>query len=300
VTKRIGLIDFDTSHAFEFAARLNHRGIADNQWVDGAQVVVGCPGRSMIYPERIPVETERVKSLEIPLVDSPEAMLEHDLDAVFVESNCGQQHLERAEFFLQHKLPVFVDKPFACSRRDAERMFELADKAGVPLMSASSLRYAPEIAAFKKSLVGGSAPLVAAITYGPAELHPQNPGLFHYGIHAVEMLYTLLGPGCESINCVSAKHGDLATGVWEDGRLGSVRGDRPARGFGFVAFTDRVHHQSVSTEFIYRELLKAIVGMLETGKSPIDPAESLELVTYIEQAAASADNHGLPREMARR
>ena len=51
-------------------------------------------------------------------------------------------------------------------------------------------------------------------------------------------------------------------------------------------------------QYIYRELLKAIVGMLETGKSPIDPAESLELVAFIEKAADSAANHGIPRTFA--
>lgn len=294
---RLGLIDFDTSHAYEFAARLNHRGIAEDQWVDGATVVVGCPGKSIIYPERIPVETKRIESLEFPLVSTPEEMLAHNLDAVLIESNCGQQHLERAEFFLTHKMPVFVDKPFACSRKDAERMFELADKAGVPLMSSSSLRYAPEVVEFRQSSASAEKPIIAAVTYGPAELNPKNPGFFNYGIHAVEMLYALLGRGCESIACVSGNFGDMATGVWADGRIGSVRGDRPSRGFGFLGFTDRARHVDVSTQYIYRELLKEIVRMFETGKSPIDPAETLELVSYIEQAADSAANHGLPRPL---
>ncbi|MBX9653449.1 Gfo/Idh/MocA family oxidoreductase [bacterium] len=297
MAKRIGIIDFDTSHAYQFAARLNHRGIGEDQWVDGAEIVVGCPGKSIIYPERIPQELAQIKKLELPIVETPEEMLKYNLDAVFIESNCGQQHLERAEFFLSHKLPVFVDKPFACSRKDAVRMFELADQAGVPLMSSSSLRYAPEIVAYKKKMERSETPCVAAITYGPAEQNPLNPGFFHYGIHAVEMLYALLGAGCESIACVSGKSGDMATGVWEDGRIGSVRGDRPDRGYGFVAFSQRAEHFTVSTQYIYRELLKAIIQMLETGKSPIDPKETIELVTFIENAKASADNHGLTRPL---
>lgn len=298
MAKRIGIIDFDTSHAYAFISRLNHKGVEEDQWVDGAEVVVGCPGKSIIYPERIGEETPKIEKLGLRLVETPEEMLAFDLDAVFIESNCGAQHKERVEFFAKHKLPMFVDKPFACSRADAAAMLEMADKAGVPLMSASSLRYAPEVVAFAGDPSRKDKPVVGAITYGPGSLHEKNPGMFNYGIHAVEMLFTLLGAGCDSVAGVSGQYADMATGVWDDGKIGSVRADRPDRGFGFVAFTDRAQPISVSTKYIYRELLKAIVGMLETGKSPIPAAEMLQLVEFIELALDSSQNHGIPRPMA--
>ena len=36
---RLGMLDFDTSHVVEFARRLNHKGIEEEQWVDGATIV---------------------------------------------------------------------------------------------------------------------------------------------------------------------------------------------------------------------------------------------------------------------
>ena len=41
---RLGIVDFDTSHAVEFTKRLNHVAIAEDQWVEGAKVVAGVPG----------------------------------------------------------------------------------------------------------------------------------------------------------------------------------------------------------------------------------------------------------------
>ena len=56
---RLGILDFDTSHCVEFTKRLNHVGIAKDQCVEGAKVVVGCPGKSKLSPERIPGSPSR-------------------------------------------------------------------------------------------------------------------------------------------------------------------------------------------------------------------------------------------------
>lgn len=296
MTLRIGMIDFDTSHAFAFAARLNHKGVEPEHWVDGATVVVGCPGASKFHPEIVPEYTEQIRALGVPLVETPEAMLDYGLDGVLIESNCGAQHLERVEFFASRKIPMFVDKPFACTSAEARRMVEIAESTGAALMSASSLRFAPELAAFRESLREDQ-PIVGAIAVGPGVRHPKNPGMFHYGIHSLETLYALLGPGCESVAAVSSEGADVATGVWEDGRIGSVRADRPGKGFGFVAFSDAVRFVEISTEFIYRELLKQVVGMFETGRSPVPVRETLEIVEFLEAANDSAANHGLPRTL---
>lgn len=297
--KRIGVIDFDTSHVYQFVSRLNHVGIDKEQWVDGAQVVVGCPGKSEIYPQRILEETAKVQKLGLPLVDTPEEMLKFDLDAVFIESNSGLAHLERAKFFLQEKLPLFVDKPFACGTADAIAMFELADKAGVPIFSSSSLRYAPEVVALQQSAAAKN-PTLGCLAFGPAPTDAKNPGLYHYGIHAVEMLFAAMGPGCQWLSNVASPQADVVTGVWKDGRLGTVRGIRPTAGYGMITFVDGAPtYHAVGTGVIYRELLKAIIGMLETGKPPVDPAETIEIIRFIELAAESDHNHGAPRQFPR-
>ncbi len=49
---------------------------------------------------------------------------------------------------------------------------------------------------------------------------------------------------------------------------------------------------SVPTKFIYRELLKKVVEMFTKGKSPLDIAETIEIVAFIEAANKSGANHG--------
>src|SRR5581483_3157502 len=96
---RVGLVDFDTSHAVEFTKRLNHVDIAEDQWVEGAKVVAGVPGTSQISPERIPEFTAKMKQYGVPLTDDP-ANLFGKIDAVMIESVDGSVHLERARPFL--------------------------------------------------------------------------------------------------------------------------------------------------------------------------------------------------------
>jgi predicted dehydrogenase len=287
----LGMLDFDTSHCVEFTRRLNHEKIDRAQWVDGARVVLGCPGRSQIFPELIPRYRQEVEGLGVRLVEKPEEMI-GKVDGMLIESQEGGVHLERARPFLEAGVPCFVDKPFTCSTADARELAALAARRQVPVFSSSSLRYAPEVVRFLADPAHGK--VVGAFTYGPASLHPRNPGWFHYGIHAVELLYTLMGPGCERVACTHEKDADVVTGQWKDGRLASVRGIRGGgAAFGATVFTERgVTHLAVAATFIYRELLKQVVGMFQTKRPPLDVGVTIEIVAFIEAALRSAHNHG--------
>jgi len=289
---RIGIVDFDTSHVVAFTQRLNHVGISEEQWVDGAKVVVGCPGESIMSPETIAGYTKTMQEYGVSLVDKPEEII-GKVDAVLIESVDGSVHYARAKPFLEAGIPMFIDKPFTCSLEDAKKIAEIADKKGMPLFSSSSLRYALEVTALKEK-EGEVGKIVGADTYSPASLHVRNPGLFNYGIHGVETLYALMGPGCQSVWCISTEGTDVVTGLWKDDRIGTMRGTRQgAHSYGFTAFGEkRVQVSTIDAGYIYRELLKRIVNMLETGKPPIDISETIEIVAFIEAAKSSAEQAG--------
>jgi predicted dehydrogenase len=296
---RLGILDFDTSHVVEFTRRLNHiEGTPHDQYVDGARVVIGCPGTSQLIPERIAGFTQQMKKLGVLLVDKPEQMLGR-IDGILIESVDGTVHYERARPFLEAGIPCFIDKPFTCSVADGHKIIELSAKKNVPVFSSSSLRYAPELTTFQQEQQAQYGPIVGVMVWGPANLSPQpqrNAGLFHYGIHAVEMLYTLLGPGCQQVNNVYESSAEVATGRWKDGRLATVRGLRQgATPFGFTVFGQKgVYSTAVATQYIYRELLKKIVEFFRTGRSPVPLEQTLEIIAFIEAANSSARQHGQP------
>src|SRR3954468_14064768 len=96
---RLGLVDFDTSHAVEFTRRLNHVDIDEGQWVEGAKVVAGVPGQSQVAAGVIPENSETLRRYGVTLLDDP-AELFGRIDAVLIESVDGSVHLERATPFL--------------------------------------------------------------------------------------------------------------------------------------------------------------------------------------------------------
>lgn len=288
---RLGMLDFDTSHAVEFTQRLNHVGIGEDQWVDGARVVVGCAGESRIAPERIAGFHQEIERLGVPLVGRPDEMLGR-IDGLLLVSLGGAVHFERARPFLEAGLPCFIDKPFTCGVADAWRIADLAARKRAPVFSSSALRYAPAVVKYVDDAPGGR--VLGAMTYGPATLREGNPGLFHYGIHAIELLYTLMGPGCRQASCTHTGGADVVTGQWADGRVGTVRGLREGETpYGFVAFAERaVHAVPVDTTYLYRELLKQVVDFFRTGKPPVPLDVTIEIVALIEASLKSARNHG--------
>ncbi len=290
---RIGLVGFDTSHVVEFTKRFNHVDVDPDLWVEGAKVVAGCPGTSEVIPQEQVAGYARTVSEKygVELVDRPEGLLGR-VDAVMIEAQEGGRHLALARPFLEAGLPTWIDKPFACTVADAREIAALAQRRGAPVFSSSSLRYAPEVVAARQDAALGA--IVGAEAYSAASLHPRNPGLFHYGIHGVEPLYALMGRGCRAVTAVTTAGADVVVGEWPDGRLGVVRGIRAGqRGFGFTAYGERgIRAAAIDFRPVYSALLRQVVGTFQSGRAPLDVAETIEIVAFIVAAQRSAEAGG--------
>jgi len=297
--KRVGIVDWDTSHVVQFTMRLNHEEIAEEQWIDSDfRVVAGFQGTSEITDDdRMAEYKDKLTGWGVELVDDY-----HDLvgmvDAIMIESQSGFAHLEKARPFLEAGIPTYIDKPFVIDVADGVEIKRLAEANGVPVFSSSSLRYAPEVVEVSSGAEDVGA-VVGVHAYSPAGLHEGNPGLAHYGIHGVEILFALMGPGCVEVSCMSEEGGEVSVGRWADGRVASMRGTRAgAHAYGFTVWGDKgVRLSGISTQFIYRELLKRIVEMFSTGVAPLDLDETLEIAAFIAAALESANNGGAPTKL---
>jgi predicted dehydrogenase len=287
----VGIIGLDTSHSPAFTQLLNADSVAPD--LAGFRVVAAYPYGSRTIESstsRIPEYTAAVEKLGVQIVGSIDELL-RQVDVVLLETNDGRPHLEQALQVIRAGKPVFIDKPIAGSLKDAVTIFDAARKAGVPVFSASSLRYAAGAQAVYGGAIGK---VLGADAFSPATLEPHHPDLFWYGIHGVELLFTAMGTGVEEVTRVHADSTDIVVGRWSDGRLGTFRGTRNGKHeYGGTAYGTKGNAQLGPYDG-YRPLLVEIVKFFRTGISPVTPAETLEIYAFMAAADESARQGGRP------
>ena len=283
---KVGMVGLDTSHVSAFVKLLNNP--TDEFHVPGARIVKAFPGGSDKFSlsyKRVEGFTNELREKGIEIVDSIEALA--GLDAYFLESSDGDQHLEQFKALAEFGKPVYIDKPLACSYDDAKAIVEIAKAKNVPLMSCSSIRYALGINDLRKE---EDTQVFACQAFGPMNLLEDYRDYFWYGIHSTEIVFAMLGKGCESVQVIPTEHADLLFGRWADGRIGSILGNRNGVWeFGCTITTDKHQRQAVASGAVpyYTMLLKEVVPFFQTGKSPLDIEETLDIIAFLEAASRS-------------
>ncbi len=287
---RVGIIGLD-AHAVPWTQ------IITNPKTEAAirqlKVVAAVPAFSPDIPfsaGNIQKNTQVMRSMGVELVDTVEAMLPK-VDAVLLLSIDGRSHLKQAKPVFAARKPVFIDKPVAASLADVVRLFALAEKSGTPCFSNSSLRYSPGIAGMKSDPRVGR--VLGCDAYSSnAPIEPSHPDLFYYGIHGCEVLFTIMGPGCKTVQRARTPTADLAAGVWDDGRLGTFRGIlQGSVGFGAMVFGEK--GIAPSGAFVgYEPLLVEIVKFFRSGKPPFSVKDTLEIYAFMEAADESKRQGG--------
>ncbi|MET6998052.1 Gfo/Idh/MocA family protein [Chitinophaga defluvii] len=293
---RVGIIGLDTSHSVEFTKMLNDAN-ADPAY-GGFKVVAAYPQGSKDIPssvKTIPEYTEKVKALGVEITDSIASLLEK-VDVVLLETNDGRRHLEQALPVFKSGKRVFIDKPIAASLADTKAIFKAAKQYNVPTFSSSALRFIDSIQQVQKGQIGT---VNGVDIFTPAPTEKTHPDLFWYGIHGVEMLFALLGTGCQQVTRVYTESTDLVTGVWEGGRIGSLRGTRNGTyAFGGNAFGEKGNAVIGNFES-YKPLVLQITEFFKTGVVPVRPEETLEMIAFMEAADVSKRKGGVPVKLIR-
>lgn len=290
---RLGVIGTDTSHAVAFAHVLNDASAPNH--ISGAHIDVGFKGGSPDVEESSSrVEkyaTELRDKMGVRFVDKISDMC-GAVDGILLESVDGRRHLEQMKEAVKCGKPVFIDKPLSSSYEDAREIAHIAAAAHVPWFSASSLRFS-DITSLKKEPMNG----VIVWGPGPTESH-QQLDLSWYGIHAAEMLYTLMGTGCTEVTRTTSEQADVVTCRWKDGRLGTMRVDRPYSKFGAVAFRTKNHVDVLSDIKVdYVPLVREIIQFMNTRTPPVPNDETLEIFSFLEAAQKSKAKSGAPVRM---
>ncbi|HLB74389.1 MAG TPA: Gfo/Idh/MocA family oxidoreductase [Sedimentisphaerales bacterium] len=285
---RLGLIGLDTSHVTAFTNAINKKASEH-----GCKVVVGFPGGSPdIDSSRNRVEgftNDLRDKYGVVIVDSIEQLCEK-VDGVLLESVDGRPHLKQAEPVIKAGLPLFIDKPMAGNLADVIEIFRLAKENNVPCWSSSSLRFSPGVVnARSDPNIGG---VLGCDAYGPCSLEPHHPDLYWYGVHGVEMLFTIMGPGCETVTRTQTQDFELVVGRWAGGRIGTFRGIRKGKsGYGATIFGAK--KIAAADEYAgYEPLVDEIIKFFKTGNISVPAEETIEMFAFMSAADESKAKGG--------
>ena len=114
----------------------------------------------------------------------------------------------------------------------------------------------------------------------------------------METLYTLMGPGCETVARTHTDGADVAVGVWPNGRIGTFRGLRDGKeDYGAIVFGKKRIAETGHFEG-YRPLVVQIAKFFKTRQPPIEPSETIEIMTFMEAADESKRQGGKPVKLA--
>jgi hypothetical protein len=275
---KAGLIGLDTSHVIAFTQILN------GDKTLGVRVVAGFPGGSPDLPDswnRVKKYTEDLQKQGIEIVGSIDELVKK-VDVVLLESVDGRPHLAQARPVIAARKPLFIDKPMAASLADVVTIFRLAEEAKTPVFSASALRFGAGFQAARKGKFGEVRKCTA---WGPMSIEKHHPDLFWYGVHGVETLFTIMGPGCKTVARVGLTE---VAGTWEGGRQGRFVGKN-----GYGAEVEGTRGKGPAGTFEgYKPLCVEMCKFFKTGKPPVAPEETIEMFAFMEAADVSKAQGG--------
>ena len=284
---RIGIIGLDTSHVTAFTRILNDSSAKDH--IPGAKVVAAVkdssPDIKASYSRVEKFTAELTGKWGVKLYPNVKELCKQ-VDAIMIENVDGRPHLKHAFDVIKSGKPLYIDKPLAGTFADCKKIYHLAKQHKVPIFSSSSLRFSKATLAAR---AGKHGKVLHCETFSPAHIEPHHPDLFWYGIHGVESLFTVMGPGCISVQRGTTKDGKIkVTGKWKDGRVGIFR---ESNGYGGTAKCETGEYQ-VGTYDGYAPLVKEIIKFFISGKAPVDDRETLEIYAFMNAADESKSANG--------
>jgi predicted dehydrogenase len=202
---------------------------------------------------------------------------------VLIVDDGSGEHGKYAVTPLQGGVPTFCDKPLAMTGKQAQQLAQVARESGTPFMSASSLRFVPDVVSLAEQVPSlGDIHLATSVC---------GNELIYYGIHALEMAYAVLGSGAVSCLNVGQPGRNIVRVRYENGRdLMLLVGEREWMRSGFqINLYGTQGWRSLTPDLtdLYWYLLNKFVDLVRTGNESVPIEEEVEVIAVLEAGKRS-------------
>lgn len=209
------------------------------------------------------------------------------VDAIILPDDCTLKHQRLAIPFIKAGIPTFIDKPFATSVKDADALINLSARHKAPIMSCSCLRYAREV---KECDIGA----IGEIQTGYSISWSGMGTLLFYGIHAFELLISIVGPGLVSVRNIGNPKENMLAVTFKDGRrfvVCAYESIKPLFQVNLYGDKGSCSINVTDFDYAYSEMLRRFVMMVESGRPAIPLEETREIIESLCQAEESAGSN---------
>lgn len=265
-------------NGYDEAKRKQFEGtfVAAQKRIEGAQVV-------KIW-DPVKAAAERLADVcGIPTVcDSVDECCE-GVDAVAIPDDGSGEQWKYALAPLRKGVPTFCDKPLAMTAKQAKEVAAVARQAGTPFMSASALRFVPDVLALAKEVPSlGKIHLATTIC---------GNELVYYGIHALELAYAVLGRGAVSCLNVGQPGRNIVRVRFENGRdllLLVAEKEWMRAGYQINLYgTQGWRTLTPNLADLYWYLLDRFLDLVRTKKESVPIEEEVEVIAVLEAGKRS-------------
>jgi hypothetical protein len=212
----------------------------------------------------------------IRLLSSIEEVVDKSDYLIVLSPDNPEFHEQLSMLPLMSGKPTYVDKTFAPDRKTAQLLFETAEKHRTPLYSSSALRFASEYE--------------EAPRQGIEVICSMGPGRYdNYSIHQIEPIVSLMQCEPKQVMYIGTSKCPALIIRFADGRQATINH------FGWECpFSLTINYDSGKTKILKPEsdyfalFMKNLVSFFETGKTTVNRAETIAIITIIEYGFMAA------------
>jgi predicted dehydrogenase len=281
---KIAIIGIDTSHSVSYPEVIQ----GPKRVLTGMRAISCLSFMTPFTNQKVIDErTAKLTALGVKVTENMDEALE-GCDAIMLEINDGSYHLEYFKKVAALGKPVFLDKPLACSLADGRAILRLAAKHKTRVWSGSSVPFAAEIKRATELVPN----VRLSHVFGTLGIAPAGDSLIWYGVHVVETMQRLMGPGAKRVRAIENDNGITVVVDYGDERQGLLEivkkcGVYGGRVQGVYKNENRVHQFICTTEKV--EIMRQIKKFFNGGPAPVSMQTTFEGLAIMVAARKSIE-----------